>query len=135
MPVRTSRSDQPVRPTRPVISPSRGPGPNRAPMYSAVATALSRMPPVASAIRPAIASTCGTSASAVSTATPMTTTLLTVPSPGRWRSGIQQRSTSPPTTTVTVPSDHPSRWDRPWCSTSHGMLPSADRIISAIEAP
>lgn len=30
--VRTSRTESPVRTTSPVISPSRGPGPNAAPM-------------------------------------------------------------------------------------------------------
>jgi hypothetical protein len=59
--------------------------------------------------------------------------LLTVPSPGRWRSGIQPRRTSAPTTIVTAPIDQPVRSARPWCSTSHGMLPSVDRSRNAIE--
>jgi hypothetical protein len=62
-------------------------------------------------------------------------TLLSVPRPGRWRSGIQASSTSAPTTIETTPMDQPIRVDRPWCRTSHGMLPSIDRMISAIEAP
>ncbi|MGY1984651.1 hypothetical protein ACI792_00325 [Blastococcus sp. SYSU DS0669] len=65
----------------------------------------------------------------------MTRTLLTVPSPGRWRSGIHASSTSAPTAIVTVPSDHPSRPASPWCSTSQGITPSAERTRSAIEAP
>ena len=77
----------------------------------------------------------GTTASAASTARPITTTLLTVPSPGRCRSGIQASSTSAPTTIATVPIDQPSRPARPWCSTSQGMLPSVERSMSAIETP
>ena len=42
--VRTRRSDRPVRRASPVISPSRGPRPNCAPMYAAVATPCRTMP-------------------------------------------------------------------------------------------
>jgi hypothetical protein len=61
--------------------------------------------------------------------------LLTVPTPGRCRSGTQASSTSAPTTTETVPIDQSSRVARPWCSTSQGMLPSVERMSSAIEMP
>ena len=64
-----------------------------------------------SSIRPtrgAGASMSGSTRSAASTASPMTTTLLTVPRPGRSRSGIQLSSTSSPTAMVTVPRLHPS---------------------------
>jgi hypothetical protein len=100
-----------------------------------VATALSSTPPARRQIRSGSASGAATTASVASTATPMTTTLLTVPSPGRWRSGIQASSTSAPTRIDTTPMVQPSRSARPWCSTSQGMLPSVDRMISAMEAP
>jgi hypothetical protein len=65
----------------------------------------------------------------------MTTTLLTVPSPGRSRSGIQASRTSAPTAIVTVPIDRSTWPASPWCSTSHGMTPSSERTSSAIDRP
>ena len=100
-----------------------------------MATPLSRMPEAAKATRPASPPGAGSTARTASTASPTTTTLLRVPSPGRSRSGTQASSTSAPTTIVTVPSDHPSCRDSPWWSTSQGITPSDDRTISAIETP
>jgi hypothetical protein len=135
IPVLITRSEPPGRVTSPVISPSRGPAPSRAPMYRAVASAFSAIPAVASAIRTHSAPGAGRTASTASTTTPTRTTLLRVPTPGRSRSGTQHSSTSAPTTMVTVPSDQSSRRARPWCSTSHGMTPSEARTSSAIEIP
>ncbi|HEU5007985.1 MAG TPA: hypothetical protein VFT67_13495 [Jatrophihabitantaceae bacterium] len=77
-----SRIERPVRRARPVISPSRGPGPKWAPMYMPVAMPHSTMPATMSAMRHAIACTCGNHCRLRFMETPMSTTLLSVPSPG-----------------------------------------------------
>jgi hypothetical protein len=58
-----------------------------------------------------------------------------VPSPGRSCSGHHASITSAPTSATTTPNGSPSCSDSPWWSTSHGMLPKSDRIISAMETP
>ncbi len=83
IPVRVRRIDHPVLATRPVINPSRGPGPIPAPMYSAVANAFTTIPATMARVRTKNPSRCGNIADVTSTATAITTTLLTVPSPGR----------------------------------------------------
>ena len=80
--VRVSRMDRPVRRARPVISPSRGPGPKWAPMYMPVAIPHRTMPTSMSAMRHAIACTCGSHCRLRFIDTPMSTTLLIVPRPG-----------------------------------------------------
>ena len=65
----------------------------------------------------------------------MTMTLETVPSPGRWRSGIQRSRTSAPTMQTHMPVPRPMRRDRPWWKTSHGSAPSPASRISAALAP
>src|SRR5690348_11164607 len=72
---------------------------------------------------------------AMSTTIPMTRTLLTVPSPGRCRSGIQPSSTITPVAMVMVPNETGTNRAMPWCSTSHGMLPSCDRRNRAMLTP
>ena len=62
-------------------------------------------------------------------------TLLTVPTPGRCRSGTHRSSTRAPTTADTRPSDPPTLREIPWCRTSHGMTPSSARTSKAIEKP
>ena len=104
-------------------------------MYAAVATAFSSTPATTRATRRAIPSTCGRTARDASTASPITSTLLTVPTPGRCRSGIHSSSTSAPTTIETVPSEPPMLRATPWCRTSHGITPSRARTSSAIENP
>ena len=93
-----------MRRASPVISPSRGPGPSWLPMYIAPATPL---PTIATSIDghapapgPAMS---GTTASVASIASPMTTALSTVPSPGHWRSGIHSSSTTNDTTMLISP--------------------------------
>ncbi len=135
MAVRTRRTDTPVRRCRPVISPSRGPGPNRAAMYRPVAAPFSTIPDAIRATRTAMPRASGTTASVASIATPITSTLETVPSPGRCRSGIHSSSTAAPTAVSTTPMDSPVRSDRPWCRTFHGSSPSPDRTSSAELAP
>lgn len=103
IPVRASLMDHPVRATRPVINPSRGPGPIPAPMYNAVAKALTTMPDTMADARSTTPSSCGNIAVVVSTASAMTITLLTVPSPGRCRSGIHISNTAIPVIAVIVP--------------------------------
>jgi hypothetical protein len=66
------------------------------------------------------------------TTVPTTTTLPSVPRPGRCRSGIQSSSTATPTMIAQVPVGTPVRRARPWCSTSHGSTPSPAR--SSIES-
>ena len=102
--VRTSRIERPVRRASPVIRPSRGPGPSWLPMYIAPAIPL---PTIASEhderrASPAPGSS-GTTASVASIATPMTTALSTVPSPGHCRSGIHSSSTTNDTTMLISP--------------------------------
>jgi hypothetical protein len=103
MPVRTTRTERPVRRTRPVISPSRGPGPNAAPMYIPVATPHSVMPSAISVTRQANGARSGSRSSDQFIARPIRIALLTVPSPGHCRSGIQSSNTAAPTTITTVP--------------------------------
>lgn len=81
--VRTNRTDSPVRATNPVIRPSRGPGPMPAPMYRTLANPLRRTPVTSMRIRTGMESKSGKKASEVSTEMAMTTTLATVPNPGR----------------------------------------------------
>ena len=75
------------------------------------------------------------SARPASAASPMTTTLATVPRPGHWRSGTQSSSTSAPTTIVTWPKVSGTCVAMPAWKTSHGSRPSVERIIIAIETP
>lgn len=66
--------------------------------------------------------------------TPNTMTLLTVPRPGFWRSGIQRRSSSAPTMHTQTPVPIGVWLARPWCRTSHGTLPSPlSRISEALK--
>ncbi len=93
------------------------------------------MPPTISAICAGSPVGAGSSASATSTATAMTSTFATVPSPGRWRSGIQASSTAIPVMAVTRPKLSGVWAVRPSCSTSHGLSPSAPRICIAMLVP
>ncbi len=135
IPVRTSRSDRPVRRCSPVMSPSRGPGPKAAAMYRPVATPLRTMPAVSRAACGSTPCTPGTTASVASMDSPTANTLETVPSPGRCRSGTHSSSTSAPTATDTVPMLHPVSPASPWWKTSHGSSPSPARTRSAELAP
>src|SRR5690606_38196218 len=83
MTVRTRRTDSPVRWCSPVISPSRGPGPKRAAMYRPVAAPFSTTPATMNATRAGRPSASGTTTSVASIAAPITSTLETVPRPGR----------------------------------------------------
>lgn len=123
MPVRATRIECP-RAAMPVISPSRGPGPSPAPMYSPVATPLSATPLTSTTTRTTSWCGDGTSVSTASMTSPITTTLLSVPIPGRCRIGIQNSMTAAPTMTVHVPTCIPLSRASPWCSTSHGSTPS-----------
>src|SRR5919107_488584 len=78
------------------------------------------------------AASCGgpSSARQSSRASPTTTTLLSVPSPGRWRGGIHSSITSAPAMQTQRPVPMPVWRESPWWSTSHGSLPSSDRMIS-----
>ena len=58
--------------------------------------------------------------------------LLTVPSPGRCRSGIQASRISRPKAITQKPMVSPTRRARPWLKTSHGMLPRSERMTSAM---
>ena len=110
MPVRTSRIDLPVRRASPVISPSRGPGPKRPPMYIPVAMPQSRIAPTSDDPPPGSGRRCGEQPAATGSSNdPTSTTLLSVPSPGRCRSGIQSSSTSAPTMMTMTPIASPVR--------------------------
>src|SRR3712207_7571418 len=53
-----------------------------------------------------------------------------VPRPGRWRSGIHSSITSAPARQTQMPVPMPVLRESPWCRTSHGSLPSAERMRS-----
>ena len=80
-------------------------------------------------------SSSGTSHSPSCALGPMSSTLSTVPTPGRWRIGIQNSSTTTPMRFVTSPNGIPVTRDTPCESTSHGATPTAARIISASPSP
>ena len=135
MQTRTRRRERPVRRARPVISPSRGPGPKRAPMYMPLASPQSKIPPSISGMRHASGAPPGSSASVTFIELPTRTTLLTVPRPGHCRSGIQPSSTTAPTRIETVPIASPVWKAMPWWSTSQGSRPSPERTWRAPDAP
>lgn len=81
--VRVSLIERPLRGANPVISPSLGPGPKSAPMYMPVAAPQRTMPATISAARGGSARDDGIRSSAMSIDSPTSTTLLSVPSPGR----------------------------------------------------
>src|SRR5262249_47616138 len=120
--VRTTRIEWP-RAASPVIRPSRGPGPRPAPMYAPVATPFRKTPMTRHATRATIA--CGAWKCPRTTfiVRPTRTTLLAVPSPGRWWSGIQSSSTTTPTMIAQVPIARPNVLESPWWKTSHGSRP------------
>jgi len=132
--VRTRRMGQPW-PARPVISPSRGPGPSPAPMYSPVAMPLVRIPAARKAARTASARGWGSTGSTASTTSPTTITLLTVPMPGRCRSGIHASRTTTLTAMTTQPIGSPARLASPWWNTSHGSSPSRAATSRATLTP
>ena len=135
MPVRHSRIERPLTRASPVISPSRGPGPKRAPMYMPVAIPHSSTPPTMHPIRAAQPVASGTSSRPTFNDTPTSTTLLTVPGPGRCRSGIQNSRTAAPTITDTVPIARSSCSASPWWNTSHGSSPRPERTCNAPDNP
>ena len=135
MPVRHSRIERPVTRARPVISPSRGPGPRCAPMYMPVATPHSSTPAAMQPILAAHPETRGNVARLTFIDSPTSTTLLTVPTPGRCRSGIQNSRTAAPTMMVRVPISRPACRARPWWKTSHGSRPSPERTCRAPDRP
>ncbi len=61
-----------------------------------------------------VASCAGAKASSIACRTkPKTTTLLSVPRPGRWRSGIQKSNSSAPIKQTQMPVPMPVRFARP----------------------
>ncbi len=131
--LRTFQIGQPVRACRPVIRPSRGPGPRRAPMYRPVARATSSMPAQNIASCQPRPTAGGSSHSPNCAEGPISITLSTVPTPGFWRSGHHSSSTSAPITLVARPNDSGVCAAMPCDRTSQGATPIAARIIS--EAP
>src|SRR3954468_17971520 len=77
----------------------------------------------------------GSSGSMTSIEMPMTVAFASVPSPGRWRSGIQVSSTRKETITVIVPTAMPVCLLAPWASTVHGELPNAAATSRASPIP
>ncbi len=104
-------------------------------MYRAVASAFSAMPAARKPARTAIGPGAGSTVSAALAASPTSTTLLTVPNPGRCRSGTQASSTSAPTAITAQPNRMPSTRATPWFSTSQGDRPSLAWTISAMLTP
>ena len=68
-------------------------------------------------------------------ASAITMMFITVPSPGRWRSGIHSASTATDTPKVVHPMPNPVRTLSPWASTDHGEAPRAEARISASPVP
>ena len=95
---------------------------------------LSSTPAISSAAR-VEASCAGANTSSIACRTrPSTTTLLRVPRPGRWRSGIQKSNNNAPTRQTQTPVPMPVSFERPWCRTSQGTLPRpASRISDALK--
>ena len=80
--LRTAAIGQPVRRCRPVIRPSRGPGPKLAPIYMPVASANTPKPATNAGICCHRPSNCGTSHSPNAALGPINATLRSVPRPG-----------------------------------------------------
>ena len=104
-------------------------------MYEPVATPLSATAASIMAARAHIGSGAGTTARPASTASPMTITLLTVPMPGRCRSGSQSSRTPAPTMITIQPNRSPVRSLTPWWNTSHGSRPRLARMNIAMLTP
>src|SRR6185437_15049122 len=112
------------RAANPVISPSRGPGPRPAPMYMPVATPFSTTPDAMTATCTGSECGGGTTARTRSITAPTSTTLHSVPRPGRCRSGIQSSSTTAPTMIAQVPTGTPVR---PASSSIESLIPYRTR--------
>ena len=80
--VRTRRTLRPVMRCRPVMRPSRGPGPSWLPMYIAPPMALTSRPTAKSAERATMEFGSETSAIVASSTKPSHTAFATVPRPG-----------------------------------------------------
>ncbi len=104
-------------------------------MYRPVATALSSTPERNTAQRSQSACGTGMPPRIRSTVEPITTTLATVPRPGRWRSGIHSSSTNTLARISTVPTGMPVRPAIPVWKTSQGSTPTAGASISASLTP
>jgi hypothetical protein len=135
MRVRTSRIERPVTRERPVISPSRGPGPNWEPMYIAEAAPLRTTPPSMSAMFHPRCSGWGRNRRVRSSEGPMSRALRTVPMPGCCRSGIQMRSTTKDSRVTMVPKVSGTCLRMPEWRTSQGIMPRPAVTIIAMEAP
>ncbi|RNL65186.1 hypothetical protein EFK50_04265 [Nocardioides marmoriginsengisoli] len=133
--MRTSRIETPVRRCSPVIRPSRGPGPNCEPMYSAVATPLSRTPASSITIRTTYESGVLSRLSATSAERPTRNAFAIVPRPGSSLIGIQRSSTTRLITITASPIESGRCFAMPWCRTSHGAFPIAARRIIARVKP
>ena len=93
-------------------------------MYRPVATPFSTTPDTMTAACTGSERGGVTTARTRSMTAPTTTTLHSVPRPGRCRSGIHSSRTAAPAMIAQVPMGMPVRRARPWCSTSHGSTPS-----------
>jgi len=122
MAVRAARTDAPRR-ARPVMSPSRGPGPRSAPMYIAVPSENATVPTSNAPTWNTRSSKTGIHPSPTLTNIPTSRAFTTVPIPGRSRNGIHSSRTSSDTPTTTDPNDSPSTRDSPWWKTSHPGSP------------
>lgn len=135
MPNRTRVIGQPNRRCSPVIIPSRGPGPSAAVRYSPLPSAIAATPMITSARRIPTDSTAGSSGSMTSSAKPMTTTLSSVPNPGRSPKGSQISSTTTPISCVARPMLMGSCNDTPCAKTVHGALPRSAWTMNASPVP
>ncbi len=77
----------------------------------------------------------GTTARVACMLVPTSRMFATVPTPGRWRSGIHSSSTRNPTMLVIHPIPTPVCSDRPWANTVHGSSPMPARTMTAQPAP
>ena len=93
------------------------------------------MPVVKNTTRSHIGSGAGSSHSPRSMPGPTSRIFSTVPSPGRWRSGIHNSSTATPMMFVSRPMLSPVWIAAPCANTVHESTPTAARIMKASAIP
>ncbi|WP_051143924.1 hypothetical protein [Modestobacter italicus] len=100
-----------------------------------MATPFSTMPASSSGTWTGRVLASGSTVSVALMVSPTSTTLPSVPTPGRRRSGAHSSRTTPPVRIDQVPTSRPKVSDRPWSSTLHGISPSPARSISPTLTP
>ena len=105
IPVRTRATGHPNRTCRPVIHPSRGPGPRLVVKYKPLPRPIKAMPPITNSRRSQSALGEGITCTPICSAPAMMTALAIVPNPGLSRRGIHKSKTMTLRTNVASPID------------------------------